>query len=73
MTIGQLKRILNNMPNQAEIKCMFRFSSYTTAYGAELKAITVNFDKKDEDKFSVIMNIEESEEEKAAMLEANAA
>lgn len=73
MTIGQLKRILNNMPNQADIKCMFRFSSYTTAYGAKIKGITVNLNGKNADDFSVIMNIEESEEEKAAMLEANAA
>lgn len=73
MTIGQLKRILNNMPNQADIKCVFRFGSYTTAYEAELKAITVNLDDKDEDKFSVIMNIEESEEETAALFGTNAA
>ena len=73
MTIGQLKRILNNMPNQADVKCLFRFSSYTTANGAEIKGITVNLNGKNADDFSVIMNIEESEEEKAAMLEANAA
>lgn len=73
MTVGQLKRILSNVPNQAEIQCVFRFRAYSTSFESHINGVTVNFEGKNPNKFSVVMNIAENEEEKAAMPEAQAA
>lgn len=72
MTVAQLKKVLSVVPNDANVGVMFKFSGYSTEYGAQIKSVTVNCIG-NENEVSVTMNIEENEEEKAAMAEAQAA
>lgn len=73
MTVGQLKRIICNVSNNAELKGKFSFNTYSTVFDAYIKGITVNFDNNSADKVSVVINLEQKEEEKAALDEAQAA
>lgn len=72
MTVGQLKRVLSVVSNEANVGCVFKFSGYSTEYEAQVKSVTVNCIG-DENDVSVTMNIEESEDEKAALVQAQAA
>lgn len=70
MTVEQLKNILDIVSEETPIRCTFKFSSCSTGYGAVIKSATVEYEQSVP---QVVLNIEENEEEKAAMQEVMAA
>lgn len=71
MTVGQLKRVLSVVPNEAEVKCQFKFSAFSSQYDAQIMSVTVN--DIDKETSAITLNIEESEETKAVIADAVAA